>query len=86
MKLTVHVGNVRHGVMCMVGDLYYILVHIYRKVKAKLHAVREHIDDLVDEVDCKANPLCEEAMRCSKDYNDFNLGYRILFCSLLQVR
>lgn len=62
-----------------------LCLHICRKVKSRLHELREHIDDLVAEVDSEANPLREVAMLQSESYNDVNLGYRILFCSLLQV-
>ena len=57
----------------------------YRKVKVKLHMLREHIDDLIDEVDSKESSLHEEAIQRSEFYNDWNLGYRIILCSLLQV-
>lgn len=59
--------------------------YICRRVRTKLHALRECIEDLVEEVDSETNPLYREAMHHSRDYNDWNLGYRILLCSLLQV-
>ena len=58
---------------------------ICRVVKKRLQALREHIDDLVAEVDSETTPLRSEAIEYSGDYKDFNLGFRILLCSLLQV-
>ena len=58
---------------------------MYRRVKAKLHALRGCIDDLMDDVDSETNPLHGVAVKCSRNYNDWNLGYRILLCTLLEV-
>lgn len=58
---------------------------ICRRMKAKLHALRELLDDLVEEVNAETNPLHAIAMQYSEGYDDWNLGYRILLCSLLQV-
>ena len=60
---------------------------MHRTINRSLHGMEESIQQSVEVIKCpKDSKLYEACMRYSQGYKDWELGYGIILCAVLQVR